>query len=221
MANRLFEKFYFSLTRNLTCLAGNFNMVAQVQATQTAQSITWTAVSYGTAGNSITIAYTAGGTAGAEVVTVTGSAISVQIQSGTSTIDQVVAAVAASTPAAALITSASSGAGTITTHVAYAFTGGIDGVVAGWYLPGVSSITQNAVGQVTIVLEKKWPALKSLRFQILAATAVDLIPQVVSADVLSTKTIVFNLLTGSTKTDPGAAITVYMKMLIRNSSVTR
>jgi hypothetical protein len=220
MANRLFEKFYYSMTRKLTCLAGSFTMTTQVQAAQTAQSITWTAVAYGTAGNSITIAYTTGGTAGAEVVTVTGSAISVQIESGVSTIDQVVAAVAGSIPAAALITSASSGAGTVAAHAAYAFTGGVNGVVSGWYLPGVSSITQTDVGVVTIVLERKYPAIKSLRFQILSSTAQDLIPQIASIDS-GQQTIVVNLLASATKTDPTSDMTVYMKMLIRDSSVTR
>lgn len=53
-------------------------------ATLTVQDITYTAVTAGTAGNSVSIAYTTGATAGSEVVSVVGSAISVQIASGTS-----------------------------------------------------------------------------------------------------------------------------------------
>lgn len=57
----------------------------------------------------ITIAYITGGTAGSEVVTVTGPAISVQIQSGVSTATQVLAALNASVAALALITPSISG----------------------------------------------------------------------------------------------------------------
>lgn len=72
-------------------------------------TVTYTAVTAGTAGNLITIAFTAGGTAGSEVVTVVGTAISVQIDATPvtgSTGTQVAAAIAASVPAAALVSSA-------------------------------------------------------------------------------------------------------------------
>jgi hypothetical protein len=68
------------------------------------QDITYTAVALGTSGNAITVAYTTGGTAGAEVVTVISNAISVQIASGASTASQIVAAIKASTAASALVT---------------------------------------------------------------------------------------------------------------------
>lgn len=51
-------------------------------ATLTVQDLTYTAVAPSTPGNSITIAYTTGGTAGAEVVGVSGNAISVKIAAG-------------------------------------------------------------------------------------------------------------------------------------------
>lgn len=75
------------------------------------QDLTYTADLRGTAGNSITIAYTAGGTAGAEVVTVVGSAISVQIETAVSTATQVKAAVDGSAAASALISVAITGTG--------------------------------------------------------------------------------------------------------------
>lgn len=85
-----------------------------VAASLVVQDLTYTADLRGTAGNSITIAYTAGGTAGAEVVTVVGSAISVSIDvtpvTG-STADQVKTAVDASVAASALISVAVSGTG--------------------------------------------------------------------------------------------------------------
>lgn len=64
------------------------------QAQLTIQDITYTASQNftGTAGNVITVAYTTGGTAGAEVVSVVSTAISIKIQSGVSTAAQVLAA---------------------------------------------------------------------------------------------------------------------------------
>lgn len=85
-----------------------------VAASLIVQDLTYTAVTRGTAGNSITIAYTAGGTAGAEVVTVVGNAISVQIANGTSTANQIHSAVIASGAATALISCTVSGTGTNT-----------------------------------------------------------------------------------------------------------
>lgn len=70
---------------------------------RTIQDITYCSVTFGNTGTSISVAYTAGGTAGAEVVTVTGNAISVQIQSAVSTATQVLAALQASAAAMALV----------------------------------------------------------------------------------------------------------------------
>lgn len=68
------------------------------------QDLNYQAVATGTGGNSITIAYTTGAVAGAEVVSVVANAISVQIANGVSTAAQIAAAIAASAPAAALVT---------------------------------------------------------------------------------------------------------------------
>lgn len=62
---------------------------AGVKAFRVIQELTYTAVKAGTQGNSITITYTGGATAGAEVVTVLGNAISIQIEDGVSTATQV------------------------------------------------------------------------------------------------------------------------------------
>lgn len=74
-----------------------------VKANITIQDLNYEAVATGVGGNSITIEYTAGAVAGAEVVTVIGNAISVQIASGVSTAQQILTAVMASAPAAALV----------------------------------------------------------------------------------------------------------------------
>lgn len=80
-----------------------------VKAQLAVQDITYVARQAGLAGNSITIAYTAGGTAGSEVVSVVGNAISVQIEDGVSTATQVLAAINASAVAQALISASITG----------------------------------------------------------------------------------------------------------------
>lgn len=64
-----------------------------VAATLIVQDLTYTSFDLYSDGNDISIEYTGGGTAGAEVVTITDMAISVQIQSGVSTATQVKAAI--------------------------------------------------------------------------------------------------------------------------------
>lgn len=76
-----------------------------VKASLIVQDLTYLAKKGGLSGNLISITYTGGGTAGAEVVTVSGNSISVQIQSSTSTATQVRTAVMASAAAMALLTS--------------------------------------------------------------------------------------------------------------------
>lgn len=74
-----------------------------VSANVQIQDINYQAVTGGTAGNLITIAYTTGGTAGEEVVSVSGNAISVQIASGVSTAKQIADAVNNNGAASALV----------------------------------------------------------------------------------------------------------------------
>lgn len=80
-------------------------------ATLVKQDLTFTAFAAGQNGNKTSIDYTTGGTAGSEVVTVVGSAISVQIADGVSTATQVKAAIDGFPAAAALVTVAISGVG--------------------------------------------------------------------------------------------------------------
>lgn len=93
----------------ITATAKTFD--SGVAALLIVQDLTYTADVRGTAGNSITIAYTAGGVAGSEVVTVVGSAISVSIATASSTATQIKTAVDASVAASALISVAVSGTG--------------------------------------------------------------------------------------------------------------
>lgn len=100
----------------------------QSPATLVVQDLTYTADAQGFGGNDISITYTGGGTAGAEVVSVVGSAISVQIQSGVSTATEVETAINGSAPASALISVSVSGtAGDPQVTAAQAFlAGGFD-----------------------------------------------------------------------------------------------
>jgi hypothetical protein len=111
---------------NVATLA--FTVPAETAATLTLGGVTYTAVAnLGAAGNSITVAYTAGAVAGSEVVTVTGNAISVQIANASSTITQVRTAVNASAAAAALVTATGTSATVVSTATATALTGGVAG----------------------------------------------------------------------------------------------
>ena len=69
--------------------------------------ITYTALAWSQV--PVTVAYVAGGTAGAEVVTVTAQAIVVKLQAGVSTATQVLAAIVASAAASALVSAAITG----------------------------------------------------------------------------------------------------------------
>ncbi len=102
---------------NVPGMAGDVISIEYVQYTPATkgqliyQDLTFRAIALGVSGNSITMRYTTGGTAGSEVVTVVSNAISVQIQSGTSTATQIKAAIDGYGPAAALIAVTISGTG--------------------------------------------------------------------------------------------------------------
>lgn len=104
------------------------------QAAVTTQGLTLTAVDdpngVDTNGNNITIAFTPGATAGSEVVTVVGQAISVQIATGVSTVTQVRTAMQAASACTALVTTTGTSSSTVATASAVNLTGGVTGVTA-------------------------------------------------------------------------------------------
>lgn len=114
-----------SFSANAATLA--FAVPVATAATLEKGGVTYTAVATDQSGNLITVAYTAGATAGAEVVSVVGNAISVQIEDGVSTITQVRTAVNAAAPAAALVTATGTSATPVDIAAATALTGGITG----------------------------------------------------------------------------------------------
>lgn len=119
-----------------TCLLSSDFVDADVtpsQASLVKAQLTFTAKAAGDGGNDISVAFITGGTAGAEVVTVVGKAISVSMASGVSTASQLKAALDAKAEAVALITTTIAGGGSGTTQVAFAaasLTGG-DGLEVG------------------------------------------------------------------------------------------
>lgn len=80
-----------------------------------------------------------------------------------------------------------------------------------------ATAAKTGTGEYTITLSEKYPSFKSFSVQLLAATAVDLVPQVLSATV-STGVIVININAGATPTNPSATCTLYFEGLLSNSS---
>lgn len=110
---------------------GQYVTSVDISASLVVQDLTYTALAFGTSGNLITIAYTGGGTAGSEVVTVLVNAISVQIQNGASTATQIRTAVQASVAASALVSVAVTGTGSNVQSTAGAtpLAGGLDNLI--------------------------------------------------------------------------------------------
>ena len=100
----------YNLTSNPTKITFSYGPTAK--AAKTIQNLIYTAVTTGLGGNAISIAYTTGALAGAEVVSVIGNAISVQIESGVSTAAQIKTAIELVPAAVALVTIAATGLGT-------------------------------------------------------------------------------------------------------------
>ena len=220
MANRYMQQFYYSFTHMLTGIQGSISLVQEVKATLVSQGLTLTAVAFGTSGNSITFTVTGGATAGAEVVTVTGNSISVQVQTGVSTVTQVRTAMQAAAACTALVVTTGTSASTVATATVVSLAGGIDGVASS-SINGVASVSQTGVGEFTITLSDAYNAFMHGGFTLLSATAQDLVPQLKSVDVVTAKTVVVRLLTGGSATDPTSACTLYCNLLLRNSSVTK
>lgn len=114
-------------------------------ATAVIQSLTYTAVVPNSSGNAISIEYVNDGTAGSETASVIGNAITVHIQSGVSTANQIITAVQASVPASALVTVFLSGLNVaqVTTPQTFLI-GGTDEQVALVYTSGAETAVLRA-----------------------------------------------------------------------------
>lgn len=86
---------------------------------------------------------------------------------------------------------------------------------------GIESFARSAAGEYTITLTDKYVKLLSARLQVLAATAIDLVPQLKSENVAGAKTVVFNMLAGATPTDTANGVTqdVFVELALKNTEV--
>lgn len=84
--------------------------------------------------------------------------------------------------------------------------------------PG-GTFTKTGTGEYTLTLEDSYVSLLGAQASLLAATAVDLVPQIKSADVVTAKTVTINLNAGATPTNPAAACTLYLSLALKNSTV--
>lgn len=138
-----------TITEGRYCAGINVSMdsvtvYAGVQATLTEQDLTFTWIQPGSYNNGYTLEYTSGGTAGSEVVSISGFAITVQIDSGVSTATQIKAALDAVPSVISNITTTISGTGSNaqTTFGPTNFAGGDDaGRKQAAYLDGDVEIT--------------------------------------------------------------------------------
>ncbi len=158
--------YYCGVNRDPKAVSGPYAaLTSGAKATVLVQSIRYTAVDYGTAGNSISITYVDDTTAGQESVTVDGTDITVHIESGVSTAQQVYAAVVAwnaytglptynSAASAYLVTAAITPGQEATPQIALLtsnLTGGTAAVtnVTDWetnYMPGATLVASFSVG---------------------------------------------------------------------------
>jgi len=78
---------------------------------------------------------------------------------------------------------------------------------------------KTATGAYTITLNDVYASFLSGEATLLAATAVDLVPQFVSEAVASTKLVVIKTLAAATATDPSAVCRILFSLKLKNSSV--
>jgi hypothetical protein len=72
-------------------------------------------------------------------------------------------------------------------------------------------------GVYTLTLEDKYIRLVGCSALVKAGTAVDLVPQLKSETVATTKLVVFDLNTGATPTDPSAVCSIFVTLWLENS----
>lgn len=94
-----------------------------------------------------------------------------------------------------------------------------DGYVTSDTITGATASRTDAT-TYTITLDDAFSSLLHVGLSVIAATAVDLVPQVKSQDLsASSKTVVFRLLAGASPTAPSAALKVSVLLIVKDSSV--
>jgi len=223
MANRRFSsQFSYSFERQHVNLMGQFAQSGSTGAfaAKVTQGLTITAATMGSAGNSISVAFTAGATAGAEVVSVSGLAISVQIQSTVSTITQVRTAMNASAACAALVGTAGTSGSAVAAASALPLLSGADTVFV--QIGGQSAMTLSQIGTgiFKLSLADSYPSLIGLSILAQKASATDLMSQIQSSDVTSAQSIVFRMIAADTPTNLASGDILFISADLRNSTAS-
>lgn len=99
--------------------------------------------------------------------------------------------------------------------------GAANAVASTSYFPG-GSFSLNGAGDYTITLTDTYNKLcgASITVNINSATPVDLVPQVYSETVATTKLVKFKLLTAAVATAAASGTSVYVTLKLRNSGLT-
>lgn len=82
------------------------------------------------------------------------------------------------------------------------------------------SVAKTTTGVYTITLQDSYVSLLACPLTVQAATAVDLVAQLKSHDVVSAKTIVIDLNAGATPTEPAAVTLVHFIAALSNSTAS-
>lgn len=224
MANRRFtSQFNYSFERMPVSLMGSFAQTdVGAFATLVSSGVTYTADVMGSAGNSITIALVTGGTAGAEVVTVSGLHISVSMEPGVSTQTQIKTALDNSVPAAALIhVSVASGGTAVPALAQTSLASGDDSDFNDTALS--MTLTQVDTGIYQLQLQDKYPVLLSIQLELQRSSGIaNLMPQVISEDVDDSRIILIRMISisGQALANMANGDVLYVRCDLRNSGVS-
>ena len=84
---------------------------------------------------------------------------------------------------------------------------------------GVASISRTSAGLYVLTLQDAYVALRHLAVQIQTPTAEDLVANLVSETVATTKTVTFRCTAAGVATDPASGDTILVLLQLKNSSV--
>jgi len=81
------------------------------------------------------------------------------------------------------------------------------------------TFSKTGTGEYTLTLQDTYPELLACLVSVEAAVAVDLVAQVKSQTVSTTKLVVINLNTAATPTNPSAACKIHVTLVLKNSTI--
>ncbi len=136
----------------------------------------------------------------------------------TTTATLLAAAMAASTPAAALVTVTGSGSSPVTALAATHLSGGTDSAFTQLASFAGMTLLQLGTGLYRVSLRNSYAALLSPSIDLQRATAVDLLPQIVSSDTQTAQTVEFRMLAGATPTNMTTSDKITIGLTLRNSA---